>query len=500
MNQALRPALASFLIAGLVVGCGRNEGAQPQAAPVADAKSAPGNDAPGPNPPKGIPQPGPGKASDSEDAEFRRRLNQRSWRLYTDTRIGDRKRLVYLSLRQPAEDDDYKMIARSKTLQVLDLRDAACTDKGLTAVSGIPQMEGIIVDGERVTDAGIKALARSQSLDNVMLFGTKKVTDAGVKELAALPRLQTLHLYFFSLDGSAFEALAGSKTLTSVNLQYMDGLTDAGVAHLGRIPNLNELKIGGVFGKRTLTSAGIKALVDARLPPRFEFDVKLIDDDLLAALVAKNWFLGSATPERVTVIDLDYSKVTDRGFATLLTCTNTTMMNLRNTGVTDTTLVRLGGFKKLNWLSLGGTKVTASGLDAVAGLPIRHLALEGCELTEEAFRAIGKMAALEELWLSDAKMKAGWLKHIATLPKLKDLNLMRASFDDAAVPHLVTMPSLTNVTLNNTALGDAGFQELVKLPKLTVLWVDGTKVTKDAYKKAKQDYPKLGLLHNSYDQ
>jgi hypothetical protein len=80
-----------------------------------------------------------------------------------------------------------------------------------------------------------------------------------------------------------------------------------------------------------------------------------------------------------------------------------------------------------------GDPAKIAGLEVVAGLPIKHLAMQGCTLTEDSFKAFGKMTALEELWLSDVKMKADWLKHIAKLPKLKDLNLMSADFDDAAV-------------------------------------------------------------------
>lgn len=497
-----------LLVGGLVAGCGKKDEPQPQPGGPGDAQ--------GLNPNKGNPFAGVGTAPDNEDPAVLNHLKQKGWKLYTDMRISDGKRLVYLTVEskdKPFEKvaigtDDYKVIAKSKALQVLDLRNVECTDEGLAAIADVPQMEGILVNGEAVTDAGVKALARSKSLDNVTLFGTKKVTDAGVKELAALPKLRTLYLAFFALDGSAFEAFAGSKTLTSVTLEYMDGLTDAGVAHLGKIPNLNELKIGGGFGERKVTAAGIRAIVETRLPAKFEFDKKLIDDDLLAALVAKNWFpttvssgeKGPTKPDEVKFISLDDSKVTDKGFAVLLDCTNASSLHLRRTGVTDETLKKLGGFKKLDYLSLEKTKVTAAGLDAVSGLPIKHLALEGCELTEEAFKAFGKMTALEELWLSDAQMKAGWLKHIATLPKLKELNLMRADFDDAAVPYLASMPGLTSVTLNNTKLGDAGFLELVKLPKLKSLFVDGTKVTKDVYKKAKKDYPKLTLYFYSYDQ
>jgi len=249
--------------------------------------------------------------------------------------------------------------------------------------------------------------------------------------------------------------------------------------------------------------------VDASLPAKFEFDKHLIDDALFESLVAKGWLYGPtppgakekrpATPEEVRFITLDDSKVTDKGLQSILNCANVTSLHLTRTGVTDETLKKLSAFRKLDYLALENTKVTAAGLNAIADLPIKHLAMQYCDLTEDTFKAFGKMSALEELWLDHAKMKADWLKHIATLPKLKELNLMAADFDDAAVKYVATMPSLVDLTLNNTNLGDAGFQELLKLPKLRRLWVDSTKVSKEVYQKAKKDHPKLSLYFYSYD-
>jgi internalin A len=313
-----------------------------------------------------------------------------------------------------------------------------------------------------------------------------------------------------TLNGSCFEAFAGSKTLESITLEYVDGFTDEGAKHLGKLPKLNELKIGSSFGEKKLTAAGIKAIVDAHMPAKFEFDRKLIDDDLLESLVAKGWLYGPSaprardkkpgTPEEVKYINLGDSKVTDKGMRSVLNCTNADSLFLERTGITDETLKKLSGFKKLKYISLEGTKVTAAGLEAISGAPIEHLAMQGCELSEDAFKVFGKMTALEELWLSDAKMKSAWLKHVATLPKLRELNLMRADFDDAAVKYVVTMPNIQGLTLNSTNLGDAGFQELLKLPKLKSLYVDSTKVSKEVYQKAKKEHPKMFLFNYSYDR
>src|SRR4029079_7604128 len=80
--------------------------------------------------------------------------------------------------------------------------------------------------------------------------------------------------------------------LESVTLELVDGFTDDGARQLAKMPNLKELKIGSSFGEKKLTASGIKAIVDTRMPAKFEFDKKLIDDALLESLVAKGWLYG----------------------------------------------------------------------------------------------------------------------------------------------------------------------------------------------------------------
>jgi hypothetical protein len=382
----------------------------------------------------------------------------------------------------------------------------------MKAIASIPQLLSVSLADDAVTDNSLKILAQCKTLDGIMLRGTKKVSDAGVKELAALPKLKFLYLGFMDLNGSGFEAFAGSKTLRALTLEYVDGLTDDGAKHLAKIPHLDELKIGRGFGEQKMTAAGIKAIAAARVPAKFEFDKKLIDDDLLELLVAKGWLYGPSPPDSkekekrpasasaVGYLILTDCKVTDKGVRAVLNCTNATSVHLGQTGITDETVKELAAFKKLDYLDLAKTKVGAAGLEAIAGLPLKHLILQGCDLTEDALKACGKMTTLERLSLTEAKMKAEWLKHIAALPKLTELTLMRVDCDDAAVKYLTALPSLIDLTLNDTNLGDNGFLELVKLPKLKNLNVDGTKVSKEVYQKAKKDYPKLRLYYYRFDQ
>lgn len=450
-----------------------------------------------------------------EDPELAAYFKKKGWK--SGEQANDGKLLLHLQVRNPAGTsekialtaDDYKMIARSKAVQYLDLWEVKNTDAGLKILAGMPQLVVLLVSGDDVTDAGIEPFAKCRSLTRIHL-ATERVTDAGIKALGKLPGLRVLVLLGLRLNGSAFQAFAGSKSLECLWLELVKGFTDEGAKNLGKLPNLTDLRIRTASGEKTPTAAGIKAIADAHLPTTFEFDRNLIDDDLFESLVKNGWLYGRtppgigekrpATAAEVRVINLGQTKVTDKGMRAILDCVNVEEFFLQNTGVGDETLQRLSGFKKLKYLALEKTRVTAKGLRAVAACPIEHLAVEQCELTEGAFEAMGKMTALEELLLSSTKMKAGWLKHIATLPKLKQISMTEADFDDDAVQYFLTIPSLEKLTLNDTKLGDAGFSRLLKLPKLESLHVDATRVTKDVYQKAKKDHPKVSLTHYAYDR
>ena len=498
--------LLSALLGVVLLGC------QPQNPPPAPAPVAQPN----------LPIPGPVAPRDDrqdEDPEVLAYYKSKGWDLTTMPIAGNIR--LFLQVRSGKNQldggmispEDYKMIARSKAVRGVLFEEVNCTDKGLMTVAGMPALELIRVHGENVTDDGMKALAGCKSLVEVAVVGCPRVTDAGIRELAALPNLRSLYMRHVTLNWSALASFSESRSLRSLVLDSVGGLTDMGITHLGKIPNLDCLIIAGVEPK--FTTAGIKAILDERLPDDFRFDNRLIDDELFVSLVAKGWLYGPslpgspriirkpATAADVREIDLRGANITDVGFKSVLACTNLTELTLDDTGITDETLMKLGGFSKLEQLSLNHTKVTAAGLEAmlesISGYPLRVVKVEGCELTENAFKAFAQMTGLVSLRLSQAKTKGDWLKPIAHLPKLTVLDLSETNFDDAAVKHVTTMSALESLRLDHTKLTDSGFQEVLKLPKLTSLSVTKTKVTKETFQKARKDYPTIHITDFDHD-
>ena len=71
--------------------------------------------------------------------------------------------------------------------------------------------------------------------------------------------------------------------------------------------------------------------------------------------------LQKISPQVMWLILAD-TKITDAGFEALKSCTNTTRLNLKNTGITNASISSIGQFKKLEYLNIVGTKIDDAGL------------------------------------------------------------------------------------------------------------------------------------------
>ncbi|HUR54638.1 MAG TPA: hypothetical protein VMZ71_10935, partial [Gemmataceae bacterium] len=117
-------ALLAFLLA--LAGCGKKDDA-----PAGGGGTGTGSAGGG--------SPGPLLSTPAdEDPEVMAHIKSKGWLLLRDMRISDGKRLVFLTVQQKDKafeefaitPDDYKMIAKAKTVQVLDLRNVKTTDDG----------------------------------------------------------------------------------------------------------------------------------------------------------------------------------------------------------------------------------------------------------------------------------------------------------------------------------------------------------------------------------
>ena len=233
--SAPRLATALGLAVALFAGCKKTE---PSSSPVPEMPTGPGPTGPGP------------VAAASEDPEVAAFIKAKGWETSTERRRSTESRIFKLAVGNPAKAsdklaltaEDYKMIAKSKAVQSLNLYAVDTTDDGLKTLAAMPQLVDIVIRGDKVTDDGIKALAAGcRGLEQVTLFGTKTVTDAGLKELATLPKIIDLDVRQCAITGAAFEAFADVKSLSHLKVWQNESFGDDGARAVSKVRSLREL-------------------------------------------------------------------------------------------------------------------------------------------------------------------------------------------------------------------------------------------------------------------
>lgn len=92
-------------------------------------------------------------------------------------------------------DADVAVLVQRKDWRRLQFESSGVTNESLRLVAGLPQLAHFEVDGERITDGGIKLLAASQSLEFLDLRFCPSLGDDAVDALAEMPKLRTVRLH-----------------------------------------------------------------------------------------------------------------------------------------------------------------------------------------------------------------------------------------------------------------------------------------------------------------
>lgn len=452
---------------------------------------------------------GLGQVPDGEDPEVAKAFEEKGWRIYRDFNIMTKEPMVVLDFNGELKPEDYELIAKSKAVTTVNLVSANPTDAGLVTLSKLPTLQTLTIMGDQVTDEGIKALANCQELRLLHLLMLDELTDDAIAPLGKLPNLDTLAIDRGKLTGACFAEFADHPKLRRLQLKDMTEFTDEGAMNLAKIPNLEDLELDTEYyfrqGEKKFTEKGVRAIVDTHLPQRFKCDPSLIDDALFVEMIDKGWIPPNSeskvatSPEELTALILEGYKIGDPGFKAAMKFNNATYVSFSGIEVSDEAFAGMKNFNRAQWLTIKKCNVSGSALANLSALPLEHLAMEECELTEDHFKAIGNFGGLEALWLSNSEYEPAWLSHLSGLKRLKDLGLRDAALNDDAAILVAKLPALEEITANSTELGDKGFEALVANPRLTKIYVDSTKVSKETYQAAKQKHPNRSFYFYRYD-
>jgi hypothetical protein len=157
----------------------------------------------------------------------------------------------------------------------------------------------------------------------------------------------------------------------------------------------------------------------------------------LLKLIGERLITNLRVFERVVVVDLEDTAISDFGMSNLTGCRNVPVLMLTRTKVTDAGLVHLSRWKDLWNLSLAGTAVSDAGMTQVS-----------------------RLANLHVLALSETSVSDSGLAHLVNLTALEYLDLSETAVTDAGAARLSRMTNLKSLHLDGTAVTEKGFAEL----------------------------------------
>jgi Leucine-rich repeat (LRR) protein len=187
--------------------------------------------------------------------------------------------------------------------------------------------------------------------------------------------------------------------------------------------------------------------------------------------------------KNIRVLNLFYAElITDEGLATMRNWAKIERINARGTKVTDNTLALLAGKTTIAALDIGYAEVTDSGLQHLSTLPnLRELAIGGNKLTEVGLQVLRTLPQLRVLDLAGKQRTDSglWflgttdlgLDPIATVGELRDLNLSGLTVTGRGLAKLKPLAKLERLDLHACKrVGDDAVPALAALAGLQ--WVD----------------------------
>ncbi len=253
--------------------------------------------------------------------------------------------------------------------------------RGPGDLKGLPDdTTSLALVGDVFGDDDCAGLVRFAKLRRLSIGDSRAITGAGLAPLARLPELETLSLSSHAVDDEALRSVSSCPKLKSLSVSWSSRVSDAGVANLARLKTLSDLRLHWGEG---LTDESLRHL-----------------SALSGLKTLRLWGAGKLTDggleplSKLTGLeDLTLSHSTSwtaAGLAKLETLRSLRVLTLGYAPVDDETLKTLGRLPALEEIWLRGLEVTDAGLLELKGLTkLRFLHLDGCKKTSsEGLRAL----------------------------------------------------------------------------------------------------------------
>jgi Leucine-rich repeat (LRR) protein len=402
-------------------------------------------------------------------------------------------------------DDALRIITRGGGIESLELGGSKrVTDEGIRHLARLPELRELDLSGTAITDEGLAVLTQLPHLERINLSGTR-VTDAGLQHLRGCHELREIHLMWTRTGDEVFRVLAGKPSVRRVASGNL--VTDAGLASIAHIPAFrqwmggeesmgltsyenapNQLTLRGMFtdeGMRHLgTLEGLSGLnIDAAelaLTARcLEPLISLPYLSWLACDAKDDWMPAIARMPRLRFLGVQDTVAGDEGFVSLSGSRSIEYIwgrrchNLRRRG-----FLALANMPKLRSLSVSCLNVDDQGVAALPSFPALR-ELMPMDVPDAGYRHIARCTQLERLVLMYCRDTTdAATEHVVALPNLRYYFNSYTMITDRTPELLSTMDTLESVSFSKCHMvTNEGVARLARLPQLREVDVSGRQIT-----------------------
>lgn len=249
-------------------------------------------------------------------------------------------------------DEGAKQLSKLRSLRRI-IADLSVGEEGVKALAELPELEDLSLDGQNITDAVARHVAKMKSLNGIRLQNCP-ITDATVALLGGLPKLEVICLLRTRLTGEGLKSLAELPRLDRLYLDFGEhnrGFAGA-LRHVGELSRLKLLSVRG----GGLANEELKSLAELTALETLYVDEMAIDDSGATCL-------GGLTS--LKVLWARGGTLTDAGLEHLSNLRH--LEDLRLAGhFTPRGLERLKGAKFLTHVELASPNITQGDVAAFA--------------------------------------------------------------------------------------------------------------------------------------
>jgi len=168
-------------------------------------------------------------------------------------------------------------------------------------------------------------------------------------------------------------------------------------------------------------------------------------------------------------LEIGGGKVTSAGIASLKDCTALRRLYIHDVDLNGDSLAWLASLKNLDALSLQRTKINGAVLKNIKSSSLAVLNLSGNKILNEDMEAIAQLKTLEVLALADTQVSGDGIAKLEGMPRLNELNLMNCNITDADLGYFLTTPNLRIVYAAGSNVTEMGIQSIVsRFPMLAI--------------------------------